>query len=221
VRPELCEQAIQLARALAALLPGEPEVAGLLALLLLVDARRPARLDAAGDLVLLADQDRGLWDQAKITEGAALVERALRAGRPGPYQLQAAIAACHSTSPGAAETDWAAIAALYEELLRHEPTPVVQANRAVAVAMAHGPAAGLAILDDLAGSPALDRWSQLQAARADLLSRLGRHAEAHDAYRRALELGPPSAERAFLHRRLRQSAILAGLLQGKDEHGPA
>jgi RNA polymerase sigma-70 factor, ECF subfamily len=221
VRPELCEQAIRLARSLVALLPGQPEVAGLLALLLLVDARRPARVDAAGDLVLLADQDRGLWDRGKIEEGAALVERALRARRPGPYQLQAAIAACHSTSPIAEATDWTEIAALYEQLLLHEPTPVVEANRAVAVAMAQGPAAGLAILDELGSGPALGRWSQLQVARADLLSRIGRHAEANDAYRRALELGPPSAERAFLLRRLGQSAVLAGLPQGKDEHGPA
>jgi RNA polymerase sigma-70 factor, ECF subfamily len=204
VRTELCEQAIRLARSLVALLPGQPEVAGLLALLLLVDARRPARVDAAGDLVLLADQDRGLWDRGKIEEGVALVERALRARRPGPYQLQAAIAACHSTSPTAEATDWTEIAALYEQLLRHEPTPVVEANRAVAVAMAQGPSAGLAILEELASGPAL-----------------GRHAEAHDAYRRALELGPPSAERAFLLRRLGQSAVLAGLPWGKDEHGPA
>jgi RNA polymerase sigma-70 factor (ECF subfamily) len=221
VRTELCEQAIRLARSLVALLPGQPEVAGLLALLLLVDARRPARVDAAGDLVLLADQDRGLWDRGKIEEGVALVERALRARRPGPYQLQAAIAACHSTSPSAEATDWTEIAALYEQLLRHEPTPVVEANRAVAVAVAQGPAAGLAILEELASGPALGRWSQLQVARADLLSRLGRHAEAHDAYRRALELGPPSAERAFLLRRLCQSAVLAGLPRGKDDHGPA
>jgi RNA polymerase sigma-70 factor (ECF subfamily) len=156
IRPELCERAIQLARALAELLPGEPEVTGLLALLLLVDARRAARVDAAGDLVLLADQDRGLWDRAKIAEGAALVERALGAGRPGPYQIQAAIAACHSTAPSADKTDWAEIAGLYERLLRHEPTAVVEANRAVAVAMADGPAAGLAILDALAGRPPLD-----------------------------------------------------------------
>jgi RNA polymerase sigma-70 factor (ECF subfamily) len=137
------------------------------------------------------------------------------------YLLQAAIAACHSTSSIAEATDWTEIAALYEQLLLHEPTPVVEANRAVAVAMAQGPAAGLAILDELGSGPALGRWSQLQVARADLLSRIGRHAEAHDAYRRALELGPPSAERAFLLRRLGQSAVLAGLPQGKDEHGPA
>jgi RNA polymerase sigma-70 factor (ECF subfamily) len=205
IRPELCEQAIQLARALAELLPGEPEAAGLLALLLLVDARRAARVDAGGELVLLADQDRGLWDRAKIAEGAALVERTLGAGRPGPYQIQAAMAACHSTAPTAADTDWGEIAGLYEQLLRHEPTAVVEANRAVAVAMADGPAAGLAILDALAGRPQLDGWSQLHVARADLLSRLGRHDDAHRAYRRALELRPPAAERAFVLKRLRES----------------
>ena len=205
IRPELCERAIQLARALAELLPGEPEVTGLLALLLLVDARRAARVDPAGDLVLLADQDRGLWDRAKIAEGAALVERALGAGRPGPYQIQAAIAAGHSTAPTAAETDWAEIAGLYEQLLRHEPTAVVEANRAVAVAMADGPAAGLAILDALAGRPPLDGWSQLHVARADLLSRLGRHDDARRAYHRALELHPPAAERAFVLKRLREA----------------
>jgi RNA polymerase sigma-70 factor (ECF subfamily) len=221
VRPELCEQAIQLARSLAALLPREPEVTGLLALLLLVDARRPARLDAAGDLVLLADQDRGLWDQSKIVEGAALVERALGVGRPGPYQIQAAIAACHSTAETAAETDWAEIAGLYEQLLRYEPTPVVEANRAVAVAMADSPAAGLAILDELAGRPPLHRWSQVQVARADLLSRLGRHSDARWAYQRALELGPPAAERAFILRRLHESMTLAGLPSPTNEDEPA
>jgi len=153
VRPALRAEAIRLARALANLLPDEHEVTGLLALLLLVDARQPGRIDDAGDLVLLEDQDRGRWDGAKIAEGAALVERALRARRPGPYQIQAAIAACHSTAPSAAATDWDEIAALYGELTRHEPTPVVEANRAVAVAMARGPAAGLVILDALAALP--------------------------------------------------------------------
>jgi RNA polymerase sigma-70 factor (ECF subfamily) len=202
VRPELCEEAIHLARVLATLLPGEPEVTGLLALLLLVDARRPARLDAAGEPVLLADQDRARWDRAKIAEGAALVERALRRRRPGPYQLQAAIAACHSTAASAAATDWREIAALYQELLRHEPSPVVEANRAIAVAMVEGPAAGLAILDAVAADPRVARWPQLHSGRAELLSRLGRRAEAEAAYRAALDLGPPPAERAFITRRL-------------------
>jgi len=206
VRPALCAEAIRLARALAGLLPDEPEVTGLLALLLLVDARRPGRVDAAGGLVLLEDQDRGHWDHSMIAEGAALVERALRAQRPGPYQIQAAIAACHSTAPTAVATDWDEIAALYRELARHEPTPVVEANRAVAVAMAYGPAAGLTILDTLAADPRLARWPQLHIARADFFSRLGRYTDAVEAYQFALTLEPPPVERAFIARRIRQLA---------------
>jgi RNA polymerase sigma-70 factor (ECF subfamily) len=202
VRGELCDQAIRLARVLNGLLPGEPEVTGLLALLLLTDARRNARIDAHGDLVLLEEQDRDRWDREMIAEGEALVERALRTGRPGPYQLYAAIAACHSVARSAAETDWREIAALYGELIRYEPTPVVEANRAVAVAMAEGPAAGLVILDAVGTHPQLARWPQLHIARADLLRRLGRDGEAVQAYRTALELEPAPAERAFIHRRL-------------------
>jgi RNA polymerase sigma-70 factor, ECF subfamily len=202
VRPELCDAAIRLARQLAGLLPGEPEVTGLLALLLLTDARRPARTDATGDPVLLADQDRGLWDRARAAEGEALVDQALRAGRPGPYQLHAAIAACHAAAPRAEETDWPQIAALYAELLRYEPTPVVAANRAVAVAMAEGPAAGLALLDALARDGRVVGWSHLHVARGDLLARLGRRDEAVAAYRRALALEPPPAEGRFVTRRI-------------------
>jgi RNA polymerase sigma-70 factor (ECF subfamily) len=204
VRPALCAEAIRLVRVLAGLLSNEPEVVGLLALLLLVDARQPGRVDAAGDLVLLEEQDRRRWDQAKIAEGAALVEQALRLRRPGSYQIQAAIAACHSTAPSAAATDWGEIAALYGELARYEPTPVVAANRAVAVSMAQGPAAGLAILDALAADPQLARWPPFHIARADLLRRLGRHADAGDAYQAALALDPPDVERAFITRRLQQ-----------------
>ncbi len=204
IRGELCDQAIRLARALAGLLPREPEVAGLLALLLLTDARRRARVSAAGKLVLLEDQDRSLWDAAMITEGEALVERALRSGRPGPYQLHAAIAACHSGARCAAATDWRQIAALYGELIRYEPTPVVEANRAVAVAMAEGPAEGLVILEAAGAHPGMSRWPQLHVARAELLRRLGRHAEAADAYRSALRLEPQAAERAFIKDRIRQ-----------------
>ncbi len=204
VRPALCAEAIRLARALAELLPDEPEVTGLLALLLLVDARQSARIDAAGQLVLLEQQDRGRWDQAAIAEGAALVERALRAQRPGPYQIQAAIAACHSTAPRAEATDWDEIAALYGELARHEPSPVVEANRAVAVAMAQGPATGLAILDALAADSRLARWPPFHIARADLLCRLGRSAEAGDAYQAALALDPPGVERTFITGRLQR-----------------
>jgi RNA polymerase sigma-70 factor, ECF subfamily len=206
VRGELCDQAIRLARVLSGLLPGEPEVIGLLALLLLTDARRKARVDAHGDLVLLEDQDRGLWDRQMIAEGEVLVERALRGGTPGPYQLYAAIAACHAMAPSAAETDWREIAALYGELIRYEPTPVVEANRAVAVAMAEGPAAGLVILDAVGNHPQLARWPQLHIARADLLRRLGRRDDAVQAYRTALQLEPAAPERTFIQRRLDQLA---------------
>ena len=202
VRGELCDAAIRLARGLHALLPGEPEVTGLLALLLLTDARRPARTGPEGELVLLADQDRSKWDAAMVAEGERLLTGALRAGRPGPYQLHAAIAACHSTSPDAEATDWRQIAALYGELIRYEPTAVVEANRAIAVAMAEGPAAGLVILDAVGHHPQLRRWPQLHVARADLLARLGRDDEASAAYRTALELDPTTAERDFIARRL-------------------
>jgi RNA polymerase sigma-70 factor (ECF subfamily) len=204
VRPDLCDTAIGLARTLRSMLPGEPEVAGLLALLLLTDARRAARVDAVGELVVLEDQDRGRWNKAMIDEGDALLEQALRAGRPGTYQLHAAIAACHSTTPRAADTDWRQIALLYAELIRYEPSPVVEANRAVALAMAAGPAAGLAILDALAHHPQVGRWPQLHIARADLLRRLQHGAEAKDAYRAALRLDPSPAERTFIVRRLDQ-----------------
>jgi RNA polymerase sigma-70 factor (ECF subfamily) len=202
VRGDLCDQAIRLARALAALLPGEPEAAGLLAFLLLTDARRDARADDTGNLVPLAGQDRSRWDQARIREGDRLLEAALRAGRPGPYQLHAAIAACHSCAPSAAETDWREIAALYGELMRYEPTPVIEANRAVAIAMSEGPAAGLAILDALGGDPRLTCWPQFHIARAELLTRVGRRADAAQAYRAALRLGMSAPERAFIESRL-------------------
>jgi RNA polymerase sigma-70 factor, ECF subfamily len=204
VRGELCDAAIRLARTLAELLPGEPEVIGLLALLLLTDARRDARIHSSGELVLLGDQDRTLWDRALVSEGETLVEHALRMGRPGPYQVRAAIAACHSTAPSAAGTDWRQIAALYAELIRHEPTAEVEANRAVAVAMAEGPAAGLVILDVLDAHPQLRSWPQLHVARAELMRRLGREEDAVDAYRRALQLEPPAAQRVFIDRRIRE-----------------
>jgi RNA polymerase sigma-70 factor, ECF subfamily len=202
IRGDLCDQAIRLARGLAALLPGEPEVTGLLALLLLTDARRDARTGPGGDLVLLADQDRSRWNQALIAEGEALLERSLRQGRPGPYQLHAAIAACHSCAGSVDATDWREIALLYGELIRYEPTGVVEANRAVAVAMSEGPAAGLVILDAVATDPQLARWPQLHLARAELLTRLGRRPAAAAAYRAALALGLPAPERDFVGRRL-------------------
>jgi RNA polymerase sigma-70 factor, ECF subfamily len=202
VRDDLCDEAVRLARALSSLLPAEPEVTGLLALFLLTDARRAARVDNAGEMVLLADQDRTLWDRTRIDEGVALVERSLRQRRPGPYQLQAAIAACHSQARSADATDWREIAALYGELTRHEPTPIVEANRAVAVAMAEGPAAGLFILDTLAAAPQMARWSQLHIARAGLLSRLGRYQQAIEAYQTAMRLEPSATTRAFIAKRI-------------------
>ena len=202
VRDELCEQAIGLARALAGLLPGEPETTGLLALLLLTDARRGARTGDAGEPVLLADQDRARWDRAKIAEGERLLETALRAGRPGPYQLHAAIAACHSCAPSADQTDWREVAALYGELIRREPSPVIEANRAVAVAMSEGPAAGLVILDALGGNARITSWPQFHIARAELLTRVGRQADAAQAYQAALRLPMSAPERAFIERRL-------------------
>jgi RNA polymerase sigma-70 factor (ECF subfamily) len=202
IRGDLCDQAIRLARGLAALLPGEPEVTGLLALLLLTDARRDARTGPGGDLVLLADQDRSRWNQALIAEGEARLEQSLRQGRPGPYQLHAAIAACHTCAASADATDWREIALLYGELIRYEPTGVVEANRAVAVAMSEGPAAGLVILDAVATDPQLARWPQLHLARAELLTRLGRRPDAAAAYRAALALGLPAPERDFIGRRL-------------------
>jgi RNA polymerase sigma-70 factor (ECF subfamily) len=199
IRGELCDQAIGLARGLAGLLPDEPEVTGLLALLLLTDARREARTDADGALVLLPDQDRRRWDRAMIAEGEQLLEQALQARRPGPYQLHAAVAACHSAAASAAATDWPQIAALYQELLAYEPTPVTEANRAVAVAMAGGPEAGLEILAAAGAHPRLAAWPQLHIARAELLRLLGRHDEALAAYQAALAAGPPRC-RAGPHR---------------------
>ena len=204
VRDDLCDEATRLARALGALLPNEPEVTGLLALMLLTDSRRPARIDKSGEMVLLEEQDRARWDSTKIVEGDALVEKALRAGRPGPYQLQAAIAACHSTAATADDTDWRQIAALYAELLRYEPTPVVEANRAVAVAMVEGPASGLALMERIAEDPQLRRWPRFHVARADLLLRLGRITDAVQAYDAALALHPPRSEQAFIQRRLNE-----------------
>ncbi len=206
VRRELCAEAIRLTRVLSSLLPEDAEVQGLLALMLLHDARRATRADERGNLVLLPEQDRARWDHAQIAEGVALVERALRAsaGDPGPYQLQAAIAALHAEAASSDTTDWPQIAALYRELQRVLPTPVVVLNRAIAVAMAHGPAAGLALVDGLEGEPALAGFHLFHATRADLLRRLQRHADAERAYEQALTLAPTAPERAFLAKRLRE-----------------
>lgn len=204
VRDDLCAEAIRLARLLDDLLPDEPEVWGLLALLLLTDARRPSRIGPTGELVLLADQNRALWDRALIAEGQALVRRCLRLDRPGPYQVQAAIAAVHSDAPAAADTDWRQILQLYDLLYAYSRSPVVALNRAVAVAEVDGPQAALSLVD---GLDELDlRGHHLfHAVRADLLRRLGRDAEATTAYAAAIELTGNEAERAFLRERLGQS----------------
>ncbi|MFJ6834342.1 RNA polymerase sigma factor [Streptomyces sp. NPDC091209] len=202
VRTNLSAEAIRLARVLARLMPDEPEVLGLLALLLLHDARRGTRVDAAGDLVTLEDQDRTAWDRSEADEGAALLESALRRRGPGPYQIQAAIAACHTTARTAEETDWADIAALYGELRRFVPSAVVRLNRAVAVGMSEGPDAGLALVAELEAEGELDAYHLLSATRADLLRRAGRTTEAAEAYEKALELVENAAERRFLVKRL-------------------
>jgi RNA polymerase sigma-70 factor (ECF subfamily) len=184
-------------------MPAEPEASGLLALMLLQDSRRGARVDDAGELVTLEDQDRTRWDRAEIDEGRKVLEAALRGGfEAGPYQLQAAIAACHATAGQARDTDWGAIARLYARLGRMTPSPVVELNRAVAVGLADGPEAGLALVDALAATGALAGYHLLPATRADLLRRLGRNAEAAQAYREALALAGTGAERRFLTRRL-------------------
>ncbi len=201
-RPRVTDEAIRLARVLAALMPDEPEARGLLALMLLHAARRAARSSAEGDLIPLEEQDRRLWDQSLIAEGEQLLERALRGRRPGPFQIQAAIAACHATVPVAAQTDWPQIAGLYAQLLRLVPTPVVALNQAVAIGMAEGPEAALPLLDELAEGGALDGYYLLPATRADLLRRAGRGAQARASYEAALSLAPTEAERRYLRRRL-------------------
>jgi RNA polymerase sigma-70 factor, ECF subfamily len=202
VRTGLCDEAIRLARVLCELMPDEAEALGLLALMLLQHSRRATRVDHDGDLVLLEDQDRTRWDGAAIEDGTAVLDRAVRLGRPGPYQLQAAIAALHATAPSAQDTDWHEISALYAELVRVAGSPIVELNRAVAVAMAEGPAAGLALADGLA--EVLDGYLHLHAARADLLRRLSRFDEAAGAYERALSLAGSAPERRYLQHRLEE-----------------
>ncbi|TMQ11628.1 MAG: RNA polymerase sigma factor [Deltaproteobacteria bacterium] len=198
IRRDLCREAIRLGR-LVAELTGDPEARGLVALMLLHDARRDARTDERGDVVLLEDQDRTRWDHAQIAEALALVPDALRGG-PGPYSLQAAIAALHASAPRAADTDWRQIAALFDELARRQPTPIVALNRAVAIAMWQGPEAGLPLIEELAGE--LADYHLWHAAKADLLRRLGRHREAAAAYRAALAHVGSAPERRFLESRL-------------------
>jgi len=202
IRRELCAEAIRLGRVLCLIDAQDPESVGLLALMLLHDSRRQARVDAAGALVTLEEQDRSLWDRDQIEEGLALVDAGLRMGRIGPYQLQAAIAALHGEAESPDATDWPQIAALYGELARIHPSPVVQLNGAVAIGMSQGPRRGLALIDELGAVGELDRYHLFHAARADMLRRLGSFEAAADAYRRALALMANGVERAYLERRL-------------------
>jgi RNA polymerase sigma-70 factor (ECF subfamily) len=200
LRRELCAEAIRLGRVLAELMPDEPEIQGLLALMLLQDSRREAREGPAGELVLLEDQDRSRWDRAEIEEGVELLDVALRRGRAGPYQVQAAIAAVHARASHPEDTDWPQIALLYERLAVLQPSPVIALNRAVAVAMAESPGRGLELMEPLAET--LDRYHLFHAARAELLRRLGRREDSAAAYRRALDLTGNAVERRFLEGRL-------------------
>jgi RNA polymerase sigma-70 factor, ECF subfamily len=201
VRDDLCTEAIRLGRLLATLMPDDLEVAGLLALMLLIESRRAARTSAGGTLVLLADQDRSRWDERLIAEGQGLVRQCLRRNQPGPYQIHAAINAVHSDAPSAADTDWAQILALYDQLMSIAPTPIIAMNRAVAVAEIDGPGAALIIIDGLDVDYNLDSYYLLHAIRADLLRRLGRTTEARLAYQAAIARTENIAEREFLERR--------------------
>jgi RNA polymerase sigma-70 factor (ECF subfamily) len=209
VRHDLCDEAIRLGRLLAELMPDEPEVAGLLALLLFHDSRRETRIRPDGEPALLDEQDRSRWNREEIAEGERLLDRAVRTPRPGAYTLQAAIAAIHATAATANETDWAEIAALYEVLARVHPTPVVALNRAAALAMRDGPQVGLSILDELAEDPMLSGYHLYHSARADLLRRLDLKADSAAAYRRALNVATNPAERRFLERRLAEMSEAA------------
>jgi RNA polymerase sigma-70 factor, ECF subfamily len=203
VRVELCDEAIWLVRVVDRLMPGQAETMGLLAMMLLHHSRRDARVDAVGDLVLLEDQDRARWDQEMIDEGLALLDAAMEFRRPGPYQVQAAIAGLHARAPRPEDTDWPQIATLYRGLTAMWPSPVIELNRAVAVAMADGPDAGLALMSPLANE--LDRYHHFHSARADLLRRGGRTSEARLAYQRALDLAINPVERKYLMGRLSEA----------------
>ncbi len=204
-RIRLSSEAIRLARVLTALMPDEPEAHGMLALMLLHNARQPARLDSSGDLVTLEEQDRTRWDQAQIAEGTEILDRTLRHRRAGPFQIQAAIAACHATAPTMAQTDWPQIAGLYERLALVAPSAIVDLNRAVAIGMADGPQTALPLVEAIVRSGRLDTYYLLHATRADLLRRIGRADEASESYRAALDLAPTEAERRFLRDRLRST----------------
>jgi RNA polymerase sigma-70 factor (ECF subfamily) len=204
IRRELCAESIRLGRVLCGLMPRDAETRALLALMLLHDSRRDARVSPSGDLILLEDQNRAAWHADQIREGTALLESALRSGAGGPYAIQASIAALHANAKTASETDWPQIAALYHALLKIHPSPIVEVNRAVAIAMAHTPQDGLALLDALATREQLAGFHLLPAARADLLRRLGRREESAEAYRQALALATNEVERRFLRRRLNE-----------------
>ncbi len=206
-RPSLIDQAIGLTRTLCNLMPDDPEALGLLALMLLHDSRRSTRVDHVGDLVLLEEQNRTAWDRDVIAEGVQVLDAALRLRRPGPYQVQAAIAACHANAPTAAATDWLEIAGLYGRLVAMTGSPVVELNRAAAVAMAQGPATGLVLLDQLEREGALAAYYLLPAARADLLRRMHRPSESALAYRAALDLVTSEPERRYLERRLHEASV--------------
>jgi RNA polymerase sigma-70 factor (ECF subfamily) len=206
MRRELCEEAIRLGRVLVGLMPDEPEALGLLALMQLHHSRREARSGLQGEFVLLEDQDRSKWDRRMIEEGRALLGRAMRMGAPGPYQVQAAIAATHASAMRPEGTNWRQIVELYQALMEMTPSPVVALNRAAAVAMAEGPAAGLLLVDEIAESGELEDYLWLHSARADLLRRLGRMDEAMNAYRRALSLATNPVDRRFLERRMAEIA---------------
>jgi RNA polymerase sigma-70 factor (ECF subfamily) len=206
VRQSLCTEAIRLARLLAELMPDEPEALGLLALMILHHARRAARVDPDGDLVTLEDQVRSLWDATAISQACEILDAAVRFGSPGPYQLMAAIAACHALAPTPSDTDWAEIAVLYKRLSEMVPSPVVALNRAVAVGMAEGPTAGLLLVEEIEESGELADYHLLPATRADLLRRLGQYEEATVAYRQALELAPTDVERRYLTKRIAETS---------------
>jgi RNA polymerase sigma-70 factor (ECF subfamily) len=214
-RPDLSGEAMRLGRLLLALLP-EPEVMGLLALMLLHESRRRARTSATGDLILLDEQDRTLWNREQIAEGQALVERALVSRRVGPYALQAAIAAVHAEAPNARDTDWAQIVGLYDVLMRLEPSPVVELNRAVALAMRDGPEVGLRVIDQILERGDLSDYGLAHAARADLCRRLGRRTDAQGSYRKALDLTRQEPDRRFLERRLAELAHEPAPLSGRS-----
>jgi RNA polymerase sigma-70 factor (ECF subfamily) len=207
IRSGLCDEAIRLTRSLHQLMPDEPEVAGALALMLLHHSRHRARLDDAGELLTMEEQDRSRWDEAAIREGLEVLDSALHRRQVGPYQLQAAIAACHAQAESTTETDWEEIAGLYAQLERQMPSPVVTLNRAVAVAFAGNIGAGLAIIEELADDPRLQDYYLLEAARADLLRRRTDYLAATECYERALQLAPSDVERRYLLRRLREVAI--------------